>query len=485
MLSKELLVVDFAARKDGIGLIGRRSASYRDFKINEPAPDSIFAGSIDIEVSKESVSKDEQFWATSRHDSLSDRERQIYHMVDTVKSLPVFKTYMDIVTLFVTGYYDAGKFEIGPYFTLYSFNAIEGSRFKFGGRTSNSFNDRLRLEGYVAYGTKDENFKYMGGFRYYLKTKPREAIGARYKNDVAQLGQSENAFQDDNILSSLFRRNPATKLTQLEGYKFYYENEWLSGYSHKLTLSFGSLRPLGDLSYSYYTNEEKSEVNNTIKTTELTFQMRFAYREKFVEGKTGRISLGSEFPVSQLIYTEGLQGVFGSNFDYHKLVVKVDDYVKVPPFGYTYYAFEAGKTWGTVPYPLLNVHQGNESYFYDYAAYNMMNYYEFISDQYASVFVVHHFDGFFLDKIPLLRKLKWREVASLKAVYGSLSQKNLDILVEPDQVGSLSAKPYAEAGFGVENILRILRFDFLYRLSYLDNPDIAKFGIRGSLQFMF
>ncbi|HMT29712.1 MAG TPA: DUF5686 family protein, partial [Bacteroidia bacterium] len=485
MLSKELLVVDFAARKDGIGLIGRRSASYKDFKINEPAPDSIYSGSVDIKVLDASVSKSEDFWATARHDSLSDREKKIYHMVDTIKTLPAFKTYVDLVTLIVTGYYDAGKFEIGPYFTLYSFNAIEGSRFKFGGRTTNDFNERLRLEGYVAYGTKDEKFKYMGGFRYYLHTKPREAIGFRYKNDVAQLGQSDNAFQDDNILASLFRRNPATKLTQMEGYKVYYEREWFSGYSHKLSLTTGKLSPLGELDYSYYTNEEKSDSNSTINTTELTIQVRFAFREKFVEGETGRISLGSEYPVTQLIYTAGMKGVLESDFAYHKLIAKVDDIVKVPPFGYTYYALEAGKTWGTVPYPLLNVHQGNESYFYDYAAFNMMNYYEFISDQYASLFVVQHFEGFFLDKVPLLRKLKWREVASLRAVYGSLSDENLNILVNPEDIGSLSAKPYVEAGFGVENIFKILRFDFMYRLAYLDKPDISKFGIRGSLQFLF
>ena len=485
MLIKELLVVDFVARKDGIGLIGRRSASYRDFKFNIPAPDSVFKGTENIKVLEGSFNKEDEFWNTARHDSLTDREKKIYHMVDTIKTLPAFKTYVDIITMFVTGYIDAGWFEIGPYFTLYSFNAIEGSRFKFGGRTSNEFSDRLRLEGYVAYGTKDQEFKYMGGFRYYLKTKPREAIGARYKNDVAQLGQSENAFQDDNILASLFRRNPATKLTQLEGYRLFYEKEWYSGYSHKLSLTHGILRPLGELDYSYYTDEERSEVKNTLNTTEITMQVRFAYQEKFVEGETGRVSLGSEFPVTQLIYTAGLKDVFESDFTYHKLVAKIDDVVKVPPFGYTYFALEGGKTWGTVPYPLLNVHQGNESYFYDYGAFNMMNYYEFISDQYGSLFIVQHFEGFFLDKIPLLRKLKWREVASLRGVYGSLAVANKNIMVNPDDVGSLSAKPYVEAGFGVENILKILRFDFMYRLSYLDNPDISKFGIRGSLQFLF
>jgi hypothetical protein len=485
MLAKEMLVVDFAPRKEGIGFIGRRTASYKDFRINEPIPDSVFVGSENIKVLDSPQSQEESFWATARHDSLTDREKQIYHMVDTIKTLPAFRTYVDIVTLFFTGHYEIGKIELGPYYTFYSFNPIEGHRFKIGGRTSPKFSTRLRLEGHIAYGTRDQEFKYMAGFRYFLKTKPREAIGARYRNDVLQLGQSENAFQDDNILSSLFRRNPPDKLTQVEGYRLFYEKEWVSGYSHRISIDHGVMIPLGNLDYSYWTNEEKTEYRTFLNVSEVNLKFRFAYREKFVEGKTGRISLGSEFPVTQLIYTAGLQGVLESDFDYHRIVAKVDDIVKVPPFGYTYYAVEAGKTWGVVPYPLLSVHQGNESYFYDYSSFNMMNYYEFVSDRYASLFLVHHFEGFFLDKVPLMRKLKWREVASMRGVYGTLSQENRDIMVNSDDIGSLDSKPYVEAGFGIENILKILRFDFMYRLSYLDNPNIAKFGIRGSLQITF
>lgn len=486
MLSKEMLVVDFAARKDGMGFIGRRSASYRDFTINTPLPEEVVSGPENIIVEENSSTKDETFWSTARHDSLSAQEQKIYAMVDTIKTLPAFRTYVDIITLFVTGHYELGKFEFGPYFTTFSFNEVEGARFRIGGRTSPQFSNRLRLEGYAAYGTKDEAFKYMGGFRYFLETKPRIAIGARYKNDVVQLGQSENAFQDDNILSSLFRRNPADKLTQQETYRVFYEQEFFSGFSYRLSLEHGTLRPLGSLDYTYYIgNPLDNLTRNSINVSEASMTLRFAYREKFVQGRVGRVSLGSEFPVARVVYTSGIKGVFESDFSYHKLVAKVDDNLPLPPFGYTYYAMEAGKIWGNVPYPLLHVHQGNESYFYDYASFNLMNYYEFVSDQYASLFVVHHFDGFFLDKFPLLRKLKWREVASLRAVYGGLSDGNKNLLKNPNAVGSLSAKPYIETGFGVENIFKILRFDFMYRLSYLDNPDIAKFGVRGGLQITF
>src|SRR5206468_458193 len=150
------------------------------------------------------------------------------------------------------------------------------------------------------------------------------------------------------------------------------------------------------------------------------------------------------------------------------------------PFGWTYYLLEAGKTWGTLPYPLLQVHQGNETYTYDDMAFNMMNYYEFVSDTYTSVSLTHHFDGFFLDKIPLMRKLKWREIASAKGVIGNMSDKNRNILLDPNAFSPLR-KPYVEVGAGIENIFKIIRVDAIWRLSYLNNPNIAKFGIRGSL----
>jgi hypothetical protein len=145
---------------------------------------------------------------------------------------------------------------------------------------------------------------------------------------------------------------------------------------------------------------------------------------------------------------------------------------------------EGGQVFGKLPYPLLEVHRGNESYFYDYLSFNLMNYYEFVSDKYIALYGTHHFEGFFLDKIPLMKKLKWRELVSFRAIYGGISKKNLDLIVDPKFTG-LSKKPYMEAGFGVENILKIIRVDFVYRLSYLDNPDIAKFGIRASLQLTF
>ena len=156
---------------------------------------------------------------------------------------------------------------------------------------------------------------------------------------------------------------------------------------------------------------------------------------------------------------------------------------------------EGGKIWGALPFPLLQLHNGNETYAYDMSAFNLMNYYEFVSDEYATVSLTHHFNGFFLNKIPIMNELKWREVVSVKAVTGKLNDKSYDYMNFPLTLSDLE-NPYYEAGIGIENIFQLLRIDFLWRMAYvnkdyianyesLSSSKIAKWGIRGMLQFNF
>lgn len=500
MLDKDMLVIDFAARENGLGFIGRKTASYNKFKLNQTAPPGIFTGTEPIVVTDEASQQSDAFWQNSRHDSLSARELQIYHMVDTIKSLPAYKTYIDVITLFFTGYKNLGQWEFGPYYTVYSFNKVEGNRFRLGGRTSPEFSKRIRFEGYGAYGTTDQRFKYMGSVRYKIADKPLQYISASYKDDIRQLGLSDNAFQDDNILSSLFRRSPSTKLSMIEQQNISYDIEWFPGLSSNLTFLHSHFAPLGNLNISYYADDAKKDSSNAFTTSEVTLYSRFAYHEKFIKTKYGRVSMGSIYPVVQVSFTAGIKNILQSDFNYQKITLKVDDQITLNPFGYTYYMITAGKTFGRVPIPLLELHPGNESYFYDYAAFNMMNYFEFVSDYYLSAYATHHFDGFFFDKIPLIRKLKWREVVQVKSVWGRLTTKNQEgftstaLAANTNLFKPLNKKPYVEVGAGVENIFKILRVDFLWRLSYLKNEPgvitttetkIPQFGIRASLQITF
>jgi hypothetical protein len=492
MLTNDELLVDFNLTEKKLGVYGRKTSSYKNFVINKERTAEYYKGITDIEVNEDASDHDDAYWDQMRHFALSDKEQRIYHMVDTLKNLPQFVTVANIMNLLVNGYKVVGKFEFGPYYTLYSFNPIEGNRFRVGGRTSNEFSKRIMLEGYCAYGLRDERFKYGGGFTYVMSKNPRMALGGFAKRDMEQLGQGTGAFRQDNVLSSLFRRNPANKLTDVTELSGYFEREWLYGLSNKLIYKHRVLKPAGS-NYKYV--RFKPELNQTqqvsyLITTEVGLYTRFAYKEKFVYGEFERISLGTTYPTLEMQFDYGIPDLMGAQFEYQKVVARLSDKVRFGPFGYARLSAEAGKIFGNLPYPLLMMHQGNETFFYDEGSYNTMNYFEFVSDEWVSVWASYHAEGLILNKLPLMRRLKWREVASAKAVVGGYDLKNDAILSrdfnfdgKPD-IQTLT-KPFVEAAIGVENIFKVLRVDFIWRLSYLNNPNIVKYGIRAKLQFDF
>lgn len=484
MLEKDELVVDFQIGEKVIGLYGRKSTSYKDFEINVPQAEEFYEGIDNVSVLKGANKKTEEFWNESRHDSLTQNQKDIYIMVDSVKKVPAFKTLIDFFQLVVTGYKEVGNFEFGPYFKAYSFNQVEGHRFRLGGRTSNKFSTRIMLNGYLAYGTKDQRFKYSGGFIYKLSEENRQWLEFQYKSDLEQLGQSQNAFAEDNILSSFFRRNPNNKLTDVESYNLSYKKEWITGFSNTLFLKRREMKPLGSLEYRRFDPDIGIFDDQGINTSEVSLYTRFAYKEKYVEGEFERISLGSRYPILELQLGFGIKDLIGGDYDYQKFEIAVSDDIKIGVFGYSDFRLTAGKYFGTLPYTILEIHNGNETFFLDDRAFNLMNFFEFVSDEYATVMLTHHFDGFFLNKIPFMRKLKWREIASFSMVAGGLNDKHRGELIIPQNTFSLDV-PYMEVGIGVENILKLIRVDAIWRLNYLDHDNINKFGIATTFEFSF
>lgn len=496
MLTKDELIVDFMLSEKAMGFYGRKATSYRNFIINEPRPDEFYSGPDNIIVADDANEKGEEFWEESRHDTLNENQQFIYHLADTMAQIPAFRTYVDVITLIVSGYKVVGNFEIGPYFSLYAYNPIEGHRLRFGGRTSNSFSTRLMIEGYGAYGFTDKRWKYGAGFQYFLSKKPRRQIfGIYVKEDVEQLGQTANAYGNDNVIASFFRRNNVWKLTRIEEQRAFFEREWFQGLSSQIMYRRRVMVPLGALEYNRFDPDLNETVPvNSITSSEVIFYTRFAYQEKFVSGEFKRISLGTKYPVLEAQYTLGLKGFLNGQYDYEKLMLSLKHKFFLGPLGYTKYKITAGKIWGTLPYPLLELHQGNETYYYYNDAFNTMNWFEFVSDEWASVMVEHHFDGFFFNRIPLFRKLKWREVVTGKAVIGRLDDRHTEVLnlgenmfplLQENANGQWRPTPFVESAVGIENIFKVLRVDMLYRLSYLDNPNIVKFGIRAKLQIDF
>jgi hypothetical protein len=222
-------------------------------------------------------------------------------------------------------------------------------------------------------------------------------------------------------------------------------------------------------------------VKNQLNVSEASLGVHLAVNEKYLDGGFTRVYLGSKYPVLDITYSYGIKGVFNSDYQYSKLQLNLEHYFFIGPLGKMYYGAEAGKIWGRVPFPLLKLHEGNETYVFDYYSFNMMNFYEFASDQWFSAFFEHHFQGLFLNKIPVVRKLKFREILYGKGLIGSLDPQNRDEFAFPGTLSDVS-KPYFEAGVGLENILKFIRIDAIWRLSHLSDPGIQKFGLRISLQ---
>ncbi len=483
MLVKDQLFIDFNVTERTMGFYGKKTTTYKNFVINKPREPDFFRGISDIIVEDNVSEHSDEFWEENRHIELTETEKSVYQMVDSIKVIPQFRTIADIVTLMVSGYHVRGNFEFGPYFTLYSWNPIEGNRFRLGGRTSNDFSTRVMLDGYAAYGTRDQRFKYGGGATFMVSKQPRMVFNVSAKRDVEQLGMAPGAFQQDNLLASFLRRNPADKLTDVTEFKTYFEREWFYGFSNRLIYTHRTLQPLGALRYER-SNDAILETLPNLVTSEVTLYTRFAYKEKYLSGEFNRVSLGTKYPTVEVAYSLGLRDVLGGQYEYQRLITRIKDKVRFGPFGYASIWAEAGKFWGNLPYPLLELHRGNETFFYDESAFNTMNFFEFVSDEWVSGSVTYHAEGLFLNKIPLMRRLKWREVAAVRGVIGRYDAANDAEMIRPPETFILD-QPFLEAALGLENIFKVLRVDALWRLTYRDNPDIVKFGIRAKLQFDF
>ncbi len=479
----DYLFIDFNLSDKTTGFFGRKTTTYKNYNLNQPIPKEVKSLTNNISVEDNAMKKDAVYWNTARHIPLSQKEENIYAMVDSVQGLPIYKTFIELLNLFINYYYVVGKVEIGPYYTLYSFNPIEGNRFRIGGRTSNNFSTKVLLSGHLAYGTRDGKFKYGAGALYMINKEPRMALGGNFENDIQQLGKSDNIFLSDNILSSLLSRHPNDKLTMVYKRKLYLEKEWIPGVSNTIAFNYRKIIPGENVPFNIERSIDTVALGS-VKTTEISLNTRFVYHEKFVEGEFERVSLGSEYPSVNFNIIAGVPHVFISGYKYLKLNLNVDHYVNTYPFGYFKYNFDAGKIFGNVPYPLLELHKGNETYSFDYSSFNMMNYYEFASDQYASLFLEHHFQGAFLNNIPLLRKLKWREVVSAHGLVGSINDANRKTMIFPIGLQDVR-EPYFEASVGVENIFKFLRVDAMWRLNHLGGQDVSPFGIRAMLQILF
>jgi hypothetical protein len=499
-LSKSNLIVDFGLSKNGgTGFTGERTVSFNEYIINLPGPDTVFNSATPVVVAADAKGKSDTYWAANRPEALSAVDARIYGNLDTLQTIPSFKRTMDIVTLLFAGYKDFGPFEMGPVNTFYSFNEVEGFRLRLGGRTTTALSKRYFFETYAAYGFTDEKWKYFLGGTYSLNNKsiysfPQSYIRASFQRDTKIPGQELQFVQEDNFLLS-FKRGDNNMRLYNDFYRIDYMHEFENHFSYSIGLRKWKQSPAGSL---YFSDAAHGKFNglNQINTSEISLQLRYAPNEKFYQGKLYRTPIVDKYPVFNLRYTAGIKGLAGGEYSYHNILGSIDKRLYLSQLGYTDVTLEGGYIAGKVPFPLLSIHRANQTYAYQLNSYNLMNFLEFVSDHYASINLDHNFNGFFFNKIPLINKLKLREVMSLKALYGGLRNENnpainsaaMQFVRNADGIritNSLGRDPYLEGSVGVGNIFKLLRVDVVKRFTYLDNPLVADWGIRARVKFDF
>ncbi|WP_235921070.1 DUF5686 and carboxypeptidase-like regulatory domain-containing protein [Foetidibacter luteolus] len=496
------MLVEFSLTQGSKGsIIGERTVSLKDYIINKPAADTVYQGPAEVAFQNITSVGNDSFWIANRHQPLSEVESKVYTNIDSLKNMKSFRRLMDWLTLLLAGYKQMGpNYELGPVSTFYSFNPVEGFRLRAGGRTTPNFSKNIFFENYLAYGFKDEKWKYYLAATYSFNHKsiysfPLNYLRFSYQRDTKIPGQELQFVQEDNFLLS-FKRGNNDKWLYNNIFKAEYVREFSNRLSYTLGFKNWKQTPAGAIVFDQQNGGDVKNIPN-VTTTELSAELRWAPHEKFYQGKIFRIPIINEYPIFRLRYIAGIKGLAGGEYNYHNLNLTIDKRFYLAQLGYTDVTVEGGKIFGNVPFPLLTVHRANQSFSYQLNAYNLMNFMEFISDRYVGINVDHYFNGFIFNKIPLFKKLKWREVITAKVLYGGISDQNnpainketfkfpVNTVTGLPTTYILNDGPYVEVSAGITNIFRLLRIDLVKRLTYLNNPDVSQWGIRSRIKFDF
>jgi hypothetical protein len=489
-LNRDKFFADFRVLgKKSLTLTGRKSTSYKNIVTNSDSITSLFKNqSIEelITTAPGFTQRTDSNWNTIRHDSLSKHEKAIYTTIDNLLHDPKYKRLQDNFKFFGSGYKNFGNIEVGKWYSLVSGNQWEGARFRLDLGTNKGFNKNIHLHTYLAYGTKDQKFKGQAEAYWIIKRTPnRFMLHLSYADDVDNDIIQNGKISSDNVFSLAIRKpNSTRKFLQTKDLRFEAYKDWGKGFSTEFFASQQQNTPLLNLPLK---NNFPVSSGQPLNNFEVAVKLRFAYLEQYINGDFFRYPVSSKFPVAELLVAKGFPGFFNSAYSYTKYSAAISDVMKISPYGTLTYKAYAGKIHGTLPFTLLENHSGNDLYYYNSAAFNLMYRFEYISDTYAGVNIEHNIGSGLFRFIPLTRKLKWRQFWNVKTLWGSLSDKNKALNNTTSFFKTLDGKNYMEAGTGIDNIFKILRLDLVWRVlpSQPDVKKVSRFGVFGSFQFKF
>ena len=490
LLTRDHMMSDFALNKkeESKGVYGKRTTLYQNHQFNVEKPAAFYKDEVNY-IDNEVYNKSDRYWDENRFENLNKDERGVYKMLDTLQTVKKFKQLYNLVSILGSGYIQFGHFDYGPIFSTFGYNEVEGIRIRTGGRTYFGPNDTWRLQGYTAYGFDDNKFKYGLSGKWMIDKKKRIIISAGNRRDVEQIGASLTTTNDvlgrSFASSSLFSTGNNGKLTNINLSNAAVEIEPVKNLTFQTGFSYRTLESASDtFSLDYFTDASQTETRSDVKQSEVNFQVEFTPNRKTIGYGVERSNVDSPFSRFFINYSHGFKGLLDSDFNYDKLQLYYKQPIIIGPLGRTNLTLELGKIYGTVPLGLLSVIPGNQSYFTIENTFSNLNFYEFVSDQYATLQWEHNFGGRLFSRIPFMRKLNWREIIGARTVYGTISDANRAInasgltYVAPENV-------YWEYSAGIGNIFKVFRIDFAWRGNYLNTPDTQRFSVKGSFGFYF
>jgi len=490
LLTRDYMMSDFSFSKkeESKGVYGKRTTVNKNHKFDIPKESKFYKEKVNY-YDNSVFNKPKEYWEKARFEQLNKNEAGIYKLLDTLQTVPKFKRIYDVATIIGSGYIQVGNFDFGPIFSTFGYNDVEGIRIRTGGRTYFGPNDKWRIQGYTAYGFKDNQFKYGISGKWMVNPKNRLVLSIGNRRDVEQIGVSLTTSNDvlgrSFASSSLFSNGLNNKLTSINLTTLGAEMEFVKNFKFQTNFSYRTLKSASrEFSLDYYTDLSQTAIKSEVKQSEVNLQLEYTPGRKTIGYGVDQLEVDTNYARLFLSYSQGLKGVLDSDFNYQKLQFFYRQPVLIGGFGRLFTTFETGKILGTVPLGLMGIVPGNQSYFVIENTYNLLNYYDFVADEYASLHFEHHFNGRLFSRIPMLRKLNWREIIGIKGVYGRVSNDNRLINASglnyqaPDDL-------YWEYHAGIGNIFKVIRIDFAWRGSYLDMPDANKFAVKASFGFYF
>lgn len=498
-LDQDVVTIDFGIVGSKSPVLGKRTTTYRKYELDVEQPNRLYKGVNIVEKMPDYDARADEYWHQTRHIPLSNSEKGVYKMIDTLNSTKSFTRIMGVVGLVFSGYIEAGMFDIGNVESFISFNDVEGLRLRFGGKTNTKFSKHLFLEGFGAYGFGDDVWKYQAKATYSFNERkmhpwefPMHMISASYEYNSEIPGQAFWFGTGDRLLLS-FRRGKSDRMVYNRKAEVKYKREFYSGFSFETSLTMLNQAPAGELQF----RTSLGERIHSYDIGQLGISLRYAPNERFYQVQANRFPLNHTHPVFTLTHHAAFKSIYG-DYNLQRTEFGLDKRFWFSSYGFSDLSIKAGAVWTQVPFPLLVIHQANQNWAYQDEAYNMMNFMEFVSDYYASVNYSYNFNGLIFNRIPLVKKLKWREILTCKVLWGGITDKNdpyalgnEDLFTFRDRHGEertfgLDGKvPYVEASFGIDNIFKVLRLDLIRRFTYMDNPDVPTWGLRFRLRFVF